>query len=275
MDDIQKVANAAVAGVRSLQKMQRAAGTIKAGQAWLVQDAFLAAYESLKASCQGDVISAAASVVPALMEARTKHRNADSVKCCGVTRTTACETAIRLAVQVNSLLEKIICEGVDDKAYIEECAGMISERGLDCDELEDLAAEIETEWYWAGEALWVHNDNKPSAQVAESGSDEEKPPSVNVKQPTEKALQAWRLQTLLGINDQTELAQKLTQNGVSATQGQVSRWLKQVKDYLEAGNVLPGLPTMSKTQTVDPSVIDMGERKDRRTPRPSDLRDDS
>lgn len=98
------------------------------------------------------------------------------------------------------------------------------------------------------------------------------PPAI--KRPAEKAFQAWRLRDLLGISDQTELAKRMIENGVPATQRQVSKWLSQVEQYLAAGNVLPPLPTPDKApQSIDPDVIVMGARQDGRTPRQRAKRD--
>ncbi len=103
----------------------------------------------------------------------------------------------------------------------------------------------------------------PTATSANDIKQAEKP---KIKLPSENAMKAWRLHDLLGISNQTELAKKMTQNGVPTNQGQVSKWLKQVKDYMEAGGVLPELPMMDKPTAIDPSKIDMGKRQDGRTP---------
>jgi hypothetical protein len=49
----------------------------------------------------------------------------------------------------------------------------------------------------------------------------------------------------------------------------VSRWLKQVKEWINSGNVLSELPEQSRRQpvAVDPAVIDMGARVDGHTQR--------
>ena len=107
---------------------------------------------------------------------------------------------------------------------------------------------------------------KATAQAPES----ERP----VIRPSDKALQAWRLRDLCGINKQTELANELTKNGSPATQGQVSRWLKEVEAYLKAGNVLPSIePLAAAPRAIDPRIIEMGERQDGRTPRQREHRD--
>ena len=57
--------------------------------------------------------------------------------------------------------------------------------------------------------------------------------------------------------------------GVTCDQGRVSRWLERVKTWVEAGNVLPDLPTAPLTgraQTMDPKNIDMGANPEHRAP---------
>jgi len=55
-------------------------------------------------------------------------------------------------------------------------------------------------------------------------------------------------------------------------QGNVSRWLGQVKHWLEAGNVLPELsaPLDRKPLAMDPERIDLGQRRDRHSARQRD-----
>lgn len=103
----------------------------------------------------------------------------------------------------------------------------------------------------------------------------EKKPANPIKRPPERAFQAWRLRDLQGINSQTEIANKMTEMGVKASQGQVSRWLDQVEEYLKAGGIFPTLdPLTHKPDSVDPSVIEMGQRQDGRTPRQRNRRSD-
>ncbi len=90
-----------------------------------------------------------------------------------------------------------------------------------------------------------------------------------IKRPPEAAFMAWRLRDFSGINKQGEIATKMIELGTLATQGQVSRWLNEVELYLDAGNILPDLPTplTDRPQSIDPTVIDMGKRADGHTPR--------
>jgi len=91
---------------------------------------------------------------------------------------------------------------------------------------------------------------------------------VPPKPPSDKAWQAWRVRTLLGINNQTEIAKMMTQQGSPATQGQVSRWLQEVDDFLRAGGIAPKLDALpaddtadGKPDSFDPAILDMGPRQ--------------
>lgn len=100
-----------------------------------------------------------------------------------------------------------------------------------------------------------------------------------IKRPSEKAFFAWRIRELLGITKQKDIAEEMTKLGLKASQGEVSRFLSQVKEYLRAGNHLPAidLPSMNalskKPQTIDPAEIDKGPRRDGRTQRQRDKYD--
>jgi hypothetical protein len=92
------------------------------------------------------------------------------------------------------------------------------------------------------------------------------PPSP--RPPSDKAWQAWRLSKLLGISKQTEIAAVMVQQGTRASQGQVSRWLREIDDFLKAGGIAPkmdGLPTDNtpdgKPGSFDPGILDMGPRQ--------------
>ena len=117
-------------------------------------------------------------------------------------------------------------------------------------------------------AAAVGGETTPPAGVEQTKTPE-------VKRPSENAFRAWRLRDLMGISNQTELAEKMTENGVPANQGQVSRWLKQVEEYMAAGGVLPKLSKMDKPAAIDPSKIDLGKRQDGLTPHQRKRRDDS
>ncbi len=96
------------------------------------------------------------------------------------------------------------------------------------------------------------------------------------RRPPRIAFQAWYVRDVLGFTTQQQIADEMTRLGSSATQGQVSKWLAAVEEYLRAGGLMPALDELNKpdTDTVDPAVIDMGARQDGVTPRQRPRRDD-
>ncbi|MBH07001.1 MAG: hypothetical protein CMJ20_11845 [Phycisphaeraceae bacterium] len=91
---------------------------------------------------------------------------------------------------------------------------------------------------------------------------------IPIERPSDRALKAWRLRDLAGISNQSSIAKRLTEEGEPATQGQVSRWLRDVEKYLKDGNVLPELPKLEgRPAYIDPNVITMGKRRDGLTKR--------
>jgi hypothetical protein len=68
-----------------------------------------------------------------------------------------------------------------------------------------------------------------------------------LKRPPDKAFQAWQIRELLNISDQSEIAKKMDENGVKATQGQVSRWLKAVDEWRKAGGEIPQVGTLGES----------------------------
>lgn len=103
-----------------------------------------------------------------------------------------------------------------------------------------------------------------AAQVDETPVCDERQPAAPLKRPSKKAFQAWYTRDVLGICTQTEIAEAMTKQGTCASQGEVSKWLRQVEEYRKSGGLMPTLDELSKphTDTVDPAVIDMGARQD-------------
>lgn len=99
------------------------------------------------------------------------------------------------------------------------------------------------------------------------GDDKKVKAKTPLKRPPKKAFQAWYTRDVLGISNQTEIAKKMTEMGIRATQGQVSKWVTAVDQYRQAGGLMPQHDNLDSIDTVDPSVIDMGARQDGRTPR--------
>jgi len=92
-------------------------------------------------------------------------------------------------------------------------------------------------------------------------------------QPSQIAFEAYRLHTVAGLS-QRDIAKELSkEHGGKFHQGQVSRFLRQVTEFLAAGNELPNVQSSSPRQIpTDPAVLDRGRRVDARPPRPQDLR---
>jgi len=110
------------------------------------------------------------------------------------------------------------------------------------------------------------NQDHHSARVT---PDSERAESSGNPSPSAAAIACYRVHFYTG-KPQTEVAEILTRElKQSITQGQVSKWLKQVTKWIEAGNVLPGFtkPTAGESQAMDPSILNMGKRRDQRTKR--------
>jgi len=100
--------------------------------------------------------------------------------------------------------------------------------------------------------------NKP--EVARNGQ---------LKQPSDDAFKAYRVWTITG-KSQIELARLLeSEFKRNVSQGQVSRWLRDVKKWIEAGKVLPDIhgTHSNKPMPMDPAKIDLGPNREGRTKR--------
>jgi len=127
----------------------------------------------------------------------------------------------------------------------------------------------------------VKTNNGENLPLKDSNADKDRsdvtlPPTVpsraessGTPSPSADAITCYRVHFFTG-KPQTEVAEKLTHElKRPITQGQVSKWLKQVTKWIEAGNVLPGFakPTAGESQAMDPSILNMGKRQDQRTKR--------
>lgn len=86
------------------------------------------------------------------------------------------------------------------------------------------------------------------------------------KVPSERAIQCYRLSIIRGdVLDQRSIARQVY--GAATKQYQVSRDLKAVKAWIEAGNILPDLEARRPTTTtMDPRKLEQGPRRDGRRP---------
>ena len=93
--------------------------------------------------------------------------------------------------------------------------------------------------------------------------------SAPKREPSPDAIACYRVFFLKGMKQQP-LADYMTKElKRPISQGAVSRWLREVKKWIEAGNILPDLPEplKRKPDSIDAGVIEMGQREDGLTPR--------
>jgi hypothetical protein len=117
-------------------------------------------------------------------------------------------------------------------------------------------------------AKQLHEEALATAAYRTRSGRSNKPP-VATARPSDDSIAAFRLR-LVSPDTQAALAERLTiELGRPISQGQVSRWLKQVDNWTRAGNILPDLTSgpRTKPQSMDPNRIDLGPRQDARTER--------
>lgn len=92
--------------------------------------------------------------------------------------------------------------------------------------------------------------------------------------PSKEAMMAWRLRALKGQTQQGIADEMTRQLNRKVKQPAVSNWLKEADEFLLAGGVFPKLPMMPQAPiSVDPTVIEMGERVDGRSKHQREQRD--
>jgi len=105
----------------------------------------------------------------------------------------------------------------------------------------------------------------PATPVPQDPPPDVPPVGKATRIPSEKAMAAWRLFYFFGISNQTEIAKTMVRNGTRATQGEVSKWLREVEAFQKAGGTLslpePARPAVS----VDPKDIEIGEEQQGRS----------
>ncbi len=127
--------------------------------------------------------------------------------------------------------------------------------------------------------LFLGSDQKEASGEAitlANARSEAHPAQKTMNLPTADAVACFRMDMATGPK-QEALAKLMTKElKRNITQGQVSRWLKHVREWNEAGNVPPDLPKplREKPKDFDPANIDLGARLDHRTERQRDRRSD-
>ena len=99
--------------------------------------------------------------------------------------------------------------------------------------------------------------------------DDSAPKGKSLKQPSDKAITVYRLWFGSG-EKQENIARKLEQEyGLPMDQGTVSRYLNQVKAWVEAGNLLPAVEqsTVKPIVRADSPTVELGANKTGRTSR--------
>jgi hypothetical protein len=119
----------------------------------------------------------------------------------------------------------------------------------------------------------VGNEGDGAAPEAKRDGQPAKP---SMKEPTAKAFLAYRLWEATGER-QKDLAATLERElGQLIGQGQISRWLRSVREWNEAGGTAPDLQSLrTKLRPIDPALIDMGRHQEGRPPRQRGRRDPS
>jgi hypothetical protein len=109
-----------------------------------------------------------------------------------------------------------------------------------------------------------------TSSVREEGSVRTTQPSpgARLRKPNKDAMTVYRYWFASGLK-QVELAKDSTLMellGRSVSQGTISRWLRQVEDWIKAGNVIPDLSesSISKPLPMDPERIDLGPHGEHR-----------
>lgn len=104
---------------------------------------------------------------------------------------------------------------------------------------------------------------------------QDRPAGASQSEPLREAIIAYHLKYRLGIKTQREIAEIMTKDGIPAVQGQVSRWLKQVRDYREAGGYISDPESNGRCETpMDPHDLEIGPRIDSRASRQRSRRND-
>ncbi len=192
-------------------------------------------------------------------------------ECCGVSWDLVEKAALRLSHGLGLTTPGGIAEGY---------------QGHSDDDLRELLRQLNsldqngtTTRLW-GELWQVHASDMAACGFRQQSTP---PPSSvrksTLKAPSEDAFHVYRWRFATGQN-QTDMARdtKLMELlGRQVNQGTISRWLKDVENWIAAGNILPPQPEPldSQPRSIDPEHIDMGAPQEHRPERQRGKRNSS
>lgn len=110
------------------------------------------------------------------------------------------------------------------------------------------------------------------AVEAMNARDDDGTPAAKLPELKTHDRQAWQLSLLHGMT-QEKVAEALNkEHGTTYTQGQVSRMIARIKAHADASGLSEKVAgPIDRPQTVDPGILELGPRVDKRKPRPSDM----
>jgi len=112
---------------------------------------------------------------------------------------------------------------------------------------------------------FLFHGRKHGEEQTHSGSGGDGPAAPRLKEPSSLAMEAYRLRFLRGFK-QTDIAGMLSkEHKRKISQGQVSKWVAEVRVYVEAGNVLPDPPkdeAKANLRYADPATLDYQNKPD-------------
>jgi hypothetical protein len=98
-------------------------------------------------------------------------------------------------------------------------------------------------------------ENQPDSASGGAVENKASRPKGRLDEPPQRAIDAYRAVKFAG-KKQVDVARDF---GVD--QGTISRWLRNVAEWIAAGNILPDLDPLPKTITMDPSKLEQGPRR--------------
>lgn len=102
--------------------------------------------------------------------------------------------------------------------------------------------------------------------------DDDDAPAAKIPELKAHDRQAWQLATLHGMTQEKVAMALNKEHGTTYTQGQVSRMIARAKAHAEVNGLAEKVAgPIDRPRAVDPGRLELGERVDKRKPRPSDM----